>query len=100
MVLFFFFNFYVSFETDVWSTFGPWLHVSFVYFTPTRPMDSALQDKFSSVLLKMKDFPTDGNEICLQLSKCDIQVHYLCSISVDRSQIQGAESLPETLSAI
>lgn len=52
MVLFWFF---FPFETDVWSTFGPRLHVSFVYFTHTRPMDGALQDKFSSVLPKMKD---------------------------------------------
>jgi hypothetical protein len=52
-----------------------------------------------SVPPKMKD-SYQRDEICLKLSKCDIQVHYLCSISVNWSQIHRAESPPETLSAI
>lgn len=62
-------------------------------------MEDALQHKLSPVPPKMKD-SYQKDEICLQLSKYDIQVHYLCAIPVDWSQTRQAESPPVTLSAI
>lgn len=39
----------------------------FVYFTHTRPLEDALQDKFSSVIPKMKDSPPKGMKFASSL---------------------------------
>lgn len=80
-------------------TFGLRLWISFVFFAHTGPTEHTLQDKFSPAPPKMED-SYQKDEICLKLSKYDIQVHYSCAIPVNWSQTRQAESLPVTLSAI
>lgn len=99
LCFFFFFDFFF-FESDVWSTFGPWLHMSFCVFHSYKVFGGCPPGQIFLCDSKDERLPTERNEICLQPSKCDSQVHYMCSISADWSQSQGAASPPETLSAI
>ena len=58
------------------------LNRSFMFFTHTRSMEDSLQDKFSFAPPKIKA-SYQRDKICVKLSKCDIQVHYLCTIPVN-----------------
>lgn len=95
-----FFLIFFFFESDVWSTFRPWLHMSFCVFHSYKAFGGCPPGQIFLCDSKDERLPTERNEICLQPSKCDSQVHYMCSISADWSQSQGAASPPETLSAI
>lgn len=82
------------------STFGLWLLIEASCFWPTEDLwKMPSKDKFSSAPTKMKDSYQRDN-ICLKLSNCDNQVPYLCTISVNSSQVHQAESPPMTLSTI